>query len=99
MLLGHDRGMMIVRLLGKVFSLSLLAICATTAMGDGDTYSGQALIQVNFDRLVPITYPLATVQFDGLTPSSCPVIYPGIARVHITEDLVQPMDLALLRSN
>ena len=68
-------------------------------MGDGSTYSGQALIQVNFDRLVPITYPLATVQFDGLKPSSYPVIDPGIARVHITEELVQPMEQPLLRSH
>jgi len=91
--------MMIVRLLGKVFALSLLALCATRAMGDGGTYSGQALIQVNFDRLVPITYPLATVQFNGLKPSSYPVIDPGIARVHITENLAHPMEQPLLGSN
>jgi hypothetical protein len=54
---------------------------------------------VNFDRLVPITYPLATTRFDGLKPSSYPVIHPGIARVHITEKLVHPMEQPLLRTN
>lgn len=99
MLLDHDRGMMTVRLLGKVFALLLLALGATTAMGDGGTYPGEALIQVSFDRLVPITYPLATTRFDGLKPSSYPVIQAGVARVHITEKLVHPMEQPLLRTN
>ena len=90
--------MMFVRMLGGIFMVSALTLCATNAMGDG-SYSGQPLIQADFTRLIPISYPLVTTRFNALKPTSYPVIQPGIARVHITEKLVHPMEQPLLRSN
>lgn len=54
------------------------------------------LLQVRFDNLVPTTEPLLTVQFDELIPRSEPVIQHGVPQVHITENLVHPMDGPLL---
>ena len=90
--------MMLVRVLGRIFLVSVLVFCAGKAMGDG-SYSGQPLIQADFSRLVPITYPLVTTRFNALKPTSYPVIQTGIARVHITEKLVHPMEQSLLRTN
>ena len=67
-------------------------------MGES-SYSGQPLVQANFDRMVPITYPLVNTQFNKLKPTSFPVIQPGVARVRITENLVRPMEQPLLRTH
>ena len=85
-------------MLGRIFLVLALAFCTTKAMADG-TYPGQPLTQVEFDRLVPITYPLVTTKFTALKPTSYPVIHPGVARVHITEKLVHPMEQPLLRTH
>ena len=70
----------------------------TDVMGD-DSYPGRPLIQADFNRLVPRSYPLVTTRFNALKPTTYPVIQPGIARVHITEKLVRPIEQPLLRSN
>ncbi len=67
-------------------------------MGD-DSYPGRPLIQADFTRLVPKSYPLVTTRFNGLKPTTYPVFQPGIARVPITEKLVRPIEMPLLRSN
>ncbi len=85
-------------LLRRIFLASAFAFGATMAMGD-DSYPGQPLVQAQFNRLVPTNYPLATTQFHGLKPTAYPVLQPGIARVHITEKLVRPMEQPLLRTN
>jgi hypothetical protein len=97
LLLEQDQRMSFVRVLGRLFVVSALALSATQAMGD-NSYPGQPLIQANFNRLLPITYPLVNTQFNKLKPTSFPVIQPGVARVHITEKLVRPMEQPLLRT-
>ena len=83
---------------GRILFVSVLTLGATKAMGDG-SYPGQPLIQADFTRLVPRSYPLVTTRFNGLKPTTYPVFQPGIARVHITEKLVRPIEQPLLRSN
>jgi hypothetical protein len=87
-----------IRVLGRIFVVSALTFCTTKAMGD-DSYPGQPLIQADFTRLVPRSYPLATTGFNALKPTTYPVFQPGIARVHITEKLVRPIERPLLRSH
>jgi hypothetical protein len=89
--------MKLVRVVGRIFLVSALTLCASKAVGEG-SYSGQPLIQVEFTRLVPITYPLATTRFTALRPTSFPVIQPGVARIHIIQNLVHPMAQPLLRT-
>ena len=96
--LEQNQRMTVVRVLGRIFVVSALTFCTTKAMGDG-SYPGQPLIQADFTRLVPISYPLVTTQFNSLKPTTYPVLQPGVARVHITEKLVHPMEQPLLRSN
>jgi hypothetical protein len=81
-----------------IFAVSALTFCTAKAMGD-DSYPGQPLIQADFNRLVPIIYPLVTTRFNALKPTTYPVIQPGIPRVHITENLVHPIEQPLLRGN
>jgi hypothetical protein len=95
---AQDQRMKTVRVLGRIFVVSALTFCTTKAMAD-DSYPGKPLIQTDFTRVVPTTYPLATTRFNALTPRSYPVFQPGIARVHITEKLVRPIEQPLLRSN
>jgi hypothetical protein len=90
--------MRFVRMLGKIFLVLALPFGTASALAD-DTYGGRPLTQVEFNRLIPITYPLATTKFTGLKPTSYPVIHPGIARVHITEKLAHPMEQPLLRTH
>ena len=90
--------MTLIRVLGKIFVVSALFCCTTKAMGE-DSYPGQPLIQADFNRLVPITYPLVTTRFNGLKPTTYPLFQPGVARNHITEKLVHPVEQPLLRSN
>ena len=66
-------------------------------MGE-ESYPGQPLTQVEFDRLVPIAYPLVATEFSALKPTSFPVIQTGVARVHIIERLVHPLEQPLLRT-
>ena len=85
------------RVLG-IFVVSVLTFCTTKAMAD-DSYPGQPLIQADFNRLVPISSSLVTTRFNALKPTTYPVIQPGIARIHITEKLVHPIEQPLLRGN
>ena len=89
--------MAFVRIMGGILVISALALGVAQAMDD-DSYSSQPLIQADFNRLVPITYPLLDTQFNRLKPTSFPVIQPGVARVHIIERLVRPMEQPLLRT-
>ena len=90
--------MKFVHVLGRIFVVSALTFSTTKAMGD-DSYPGKPLIQADFTRLVPRSYPLVTTRFDALKPTTYPVFQPGIARVHITENLVRPLEQPLLRTN
>jgi hypothetical protein len=94
----QDQRMTLVRVLGRIFVVSALTFCTTKAMGDG-SYPGRPLIQADFTRLIPRSYPLVTTRFNALKPTTYPVLRPGIARVHITEKLVRPIEQPLLRSN
>ena len=49
---------------------------------------GAPLIQVSFDHLVPISYPVIHPRFDRLRSTVYPLITPDIPRVHITENLL-----------
>ena len=93
----QDPRMAFVSVLARIFVVSALAFCTTKAMGDG-SYPGRPLTQVDFTRLVPTSYPLATTRFNALRPTTYPVLQPGSAQVHITEKLVQPTEQPLLRS-
>ena len=94
----QNQRMRFVRVLGRILLVSTLTFGATKARGDG-SYPGQPLIQADFTRLIPISYPLVTTRFSVLKPTSYPVIQPGMARVHIIEKLVHPMEQRLLRGN
>jgi hypothetical protein len=94
----QDRRMTFVRVLGRIFVVSTLTFCTTKAIGD-DSYPGRPLIQADFTRLVPRSYPLVTTRFNALKPTTYPVFQPDVARVHITEKLVRPIEQPLLRSN
>ena len=94
----QNQRMTSIRVLGRIFVVSALTFCTTKAMGDG-SYPGQPLIQADFTRLVPRSYPLVTTQFNGLKPTTYPVFQPGVPRVHITEKLVRPIEMPLLRTH
>jgi hypothetical protein len=96
-ILEQDHRMTFVRVLGRLFVISALMLCGGRAVGES-SFSGEPLIQAQFTRLVPITYPLATTRFTALRPTSFPVIQPGVARVHIIQKLVHPMSQPLLRT-
>jgi len=93
----QDPRMAFVSVLARIFVVSALAFCTTKAMGDG-SYSGRSLTEVDFTRLVPTSYPLATTRFNALKPTTYPVVQPGIPQVHITEKLVHPTEQPLLRT-
>lgn len=93
----QDQGIKLVRILGKMLLLSVLTFGSTRAMGES-SYQGQPLAQVKFTHLVPITYHLKIARFTALTPTSYPVIRPGIPRVHIIRNLVRPLQRPLLRT-
>lgn len=86
------------RALGSIFVVSALFFCTTKAMGEG-TYPGRPLIQADFNRLIPISYPVVTTRFNGLKPTTYPVFQPGVARVHIPENVIHPVEQPLLRTN
>ena len=94
----QDQCMKTVRVLGRIFVVSALTFCATKAMAD-ESYPGKPLIQTDFARVVPTTYPLAITRFSALMPRSYPVLQPGIARLPITEKLMRPIERPLLRSH
>ena len=94
----QDRRMKSVPGLGRILLVGALPFCTTTAMGDGgDVSEPRPLIQVDFNRLVPITYPLVTTRFNTLKPTTYPVSETGVARVHTTENLIRPIDKPLLK--
>jgi len=88
-----------VRELGRILVISALPFCTTTAMGDnGNASEPRPLIQADFTRLVPISYPLVTTRFNTLKPTTYPISETGVARVHTTENLLRPVEKPLLKS-
>jgi hypothetical protein len=77
-----------------LFVATALALSGVRATADD-----APLIQARFDQLIPISYPTIRPSFDRLIQTTLPLIDPGIARVPITENLVRPMDQALLIVN
>jgi hypothetical protein len=90
--------MKVARLLGGIWLVLAVTLGASRVMGD-ESYEGRPLTQVEFNHLVPITYPLVTTKFTALKPTSYPVIQPGVARVHIIDRLVHPLEQPLLRTH
>lgn len=81
-----------------LFVAAALALSGVRATAD-DANSGEGLIQARFDQLIPTSYPTIGTRFDRLIQTTLPLTDPGIARVPITENLVRPMDQALLIVN
>ncbi|HEY2713753.1 MAG TPA: hypothetical protein VGI60_14660 [Chthoniobacterales bacterium] len=77
-----------------VVVIVFLAAC-TRAIGD-DSNLGQPLIQAQFDKLIPTSYPTATSRFDRLRETTWPLIDPGVATIPITDNLVHPLEQPLL---
>ena len=75
-----------------------LSMSGLPALAD-DNYLERPLIQATFDRLIPTSYPTFKPGFHRLIPTTLPLIQSGIARVHITEKLVHPMEQPLLRTH
>ena len=65
-----------------------LAISSLCAAGER-THFDQPLVQARFDHLVPTSYPTVQTDFTRLRSTTWPLINPGIAEVHITENLAQ----------
>ena len=85
-------------------SLLLSLTAAALAIGNASAYSDyvyidQPLIHPTFDRLIPTFYPTIQPDFSKLVPTTCPLIHPGIPRVHITDNLFNPLDQPLLIVN
>ena len=81
-----------------LFVATALALSGVRATAD-DANSGEPLVQVRFDQLIPISYPTIRPSFDRLIQTTWPLADPGIARVPITENLVRPLDQQLLIVN
>jgi hypothetical protein len=86
----------------KSFLLSLIAVAV--AIGNASAYSDyvyveQPLIHPTFDHLIPTFYPTIQPDFNKLIPTTYPLIHPGIPRVHITDNLINPLDQPLLIVN
>jgi len=90
--------MKVARMLGGICLVLAITLGSSQVMGE-ESYEGRPLTQVEFDHLVPITYPLVTTEFTALKPTSDPVIQSGIAQVHITDRLVHPLEQPLLRTH
>jgi hypothetical protein len=87
-----------VRTLQWALVLGALAISGLPALAD-DNYLERPLIQATYDRLIPTSYPTIRPKFNRLIPTTLPLIQAGIARVHITENLVYPLSQPLLIVN
>ena len=70
-------------------------VACMRAVGD-DTYFCQPLIQAQFDKLIPTSYPTATSRFDRLRETTWPLVDPGVATIPITDNLVHPLEHPLL---
>jgi hypothetical protein len=92
---GLDKRMKSVRSLRWALMMIVLAISGLPALAD-DNYLDMPLTQARFDRLIPTSYPTTRAKFNRLIPTTLPLIQPGIARIHITENLVYPLSQPLL---
>jgi hypothetical protein len=93
----QDRFMKITRGRQWLFAATGLALSGVAATADDA--SDERLIQARFDQLVPTSYPTVRTRFDRLIQTTWPLTDPGIARVPITENLVNPMDQPLVIVN
>ena len=96
--LCQDRYMRNVRSLRWAFVVVISAMSGLRALGD-DTHFSKPLIQASFNQLIPRSYPTIKPNFSRLQPTTLPLIHPGIPRVHITENLVDPLAQPLLLVN
>src|SRR6266480_3394944 len=81
-----------------LFAAVALALSGVRATAD-DANFGEPLIQARFDQLISTSYPTIKPSFDRLIQTTWPLTDPGIARVPITENLVRPLDQALVIVN
>jgi hypothetical protein len=81
-----------------LFVATALALSGVRATAD-DANSGERMIQVRFDQLIPTSYPTIGPRFDRLIQTTWPLTDPGIGRVPITENLVHPLDQPLVIVN
>lgn len=83
------------RSLQWALSSIVLAVTNLCALGENTDF-GQPLVQAQFDRLIPTSYPTYHPSFTRLQPTTRPLIHPGIPTVHITENLTQAFAKPLL---
>jgi len=76
-----------------------LILCADRAAAADDSNYGLPLTQVQFDKLIPMSYPTTSPGYDRLRQTIWPLIDPGVAKIPTTENLVYPMDQPLLITN
>jgi hypothetical protein len=88
-----------VRSLQRALVMVAFAMSGLPALADDENYLSMPLTQARFDQLIPTSYPTVRPTFNRLIPTTLPLIQPGIARVHITENLVNPLSQPLLIVN
>src|SRR6476660_3322627 len=76
-----------------------LTFCADRAADADDSNYGLPLTQVQFDKLIPMSYPTTSPGYDRLRQTIWPLIDPGVAKIPTTENLVYPMDQPSLITN
>ena len=84
---------------GRQWLFATIALTLSGAAATADDASGERLIQARFDQLIPTSYPTVRTGFDRLIQTTWPLTDPGVARVPITENLVNPMDQPLVIVN
>lgn len=94
----HNRWMRRVRGLQWALVIVAAAIGVLPASGD-ESDIVRPLLQVKFDRLIPTSYPTIKPSFTQLRPTTQPVIHPGVARIPITENLINAFAQPLLKVN
>lgn len=83
-----------------LLSLIICAVALAHASAYSDyVYDEQPLVQAQFDRLIPTSYPTIAPDFGLLRPTTSPLIYPGVPQIHITENLSRPTEQPLLIVN
>ena len=76
-----------------------LTFCADRAADADDSNYGLPVTQVQFDKLIPMSYPTTSPGYDRLRQTIWPLIDPGVAKIPTTENLVYPTDQPLLITN
>jgi hypothetical protein len=87
-----------VRGLQSAFVIVALVIGGWPALGE-DTNFSRPLVQARFDHLVPTSFPTIRPSFRQLQSTIQPLIRPGVPRIPITKNLVDPFAQPLLIVN